>query len=906
MSWVSTDALMRGLNPTQREAVEHREGPLLILAGPGSGKTRVVTHRIANLLAHGVRGREILALTFTNKAAEEMEQRVRRIVPNDWVRTSTFHRFCARLLREYGERVGLRDSFTIFDADDSLRLLKDITAREDTLSSGVSPAAIAEEISHAKSALIFPDQYQPRRASAASELTRKVYPVYQERILRANAVDFDDLLVHVVLLLRGNPELRATLDHRWRFILVDEYQDTNLAQYAIARLLSVDHPNLAVTGDPDQSIYGWRGANLRNILDFEKDYPDVKVVRLEQNYRSTPQVLHAAQTLIAHNTQRKQKELFTESADGAPVRLVAYADQWDEARSIADRIVKMVSHGERNFRDFAVFYRMNSFSRALELAMRDRGIPTQLVGGVAFFQRTEVKDLLAYARVLLNPWDDVSLLRIVNNPPRGIGKTSLTRVADAASRRGRTMLETLREIETVGVARRTETAVQRFLETYDRMEKNFCDSKTLESLLRGILVDSGYAKQYETDSEEAIQRRSNLDELLAAAGEFDSRYESPVRAAVDATTRNIMGSITLPVEPSGETSSDGPERLALFLEDSVLATAQDTWEDDTNRVTLMTLHASKGLEFPVVFIVGVEQGVLPHERSQWSDEQLEEERRLLFVGITRAREELDLCWAKYRDLRGMRQMTVPSSFLMELPRGEMELVESTPRWAGGFRGDAFNVSDEDDFSESADARPRVERRRWRPSSLTNLELDSDNFRESSDGVDECHDGMEAADAMNIHDGIDEHHDETDVAVHEFDDAFFPWEIEEREQSTTRERMTKHPSPKPTSPKKSVSEKSGLKKRSPKQEILARRRAESASGDAVRRAIEEAMPAIDPQILTVGMRVLHPTHGIGEIVEITSESGDASRTATVRFVHPKPGVNRTFPLNETPLRPLPEK
>ena len=744
MEWGSMETVLQGLNPAQREAVETLEGPLLILAGPGSGKTRVVTHRIANLLSHGVWGREILALTFTNKAAEEMGNRVRQLVPDAWVRTSTFHRFCARLLREYGERVGLRSNFTIFDADDSHRLVRTIVSQEGSQIPGATPGAVAEEISRAKSSLITPDQYKPRQFSVVGELATKIYPLYQQRLIAANAVDFDDLLLHVVTMLRTDPELRATLDRRWRFVMVDEYQDTNLAQYAIAKLLSVDHPNLAVTGDPDQSIYGWRGADLRNILDFENDYPDAKIVRLEQNYRSTPQILQVAQSLISHNVKRKRKELYTENETGVPVRFVTYNDSWDEARSIADRIKKAVVSQKRRFRDFAVFYRMNSFSRAIELAMRDRGIPTQIVGGVAFFQRAEVKDLLAYARVLLNPWDDVSLLRIINNPPRGIGKTTLNRVMETASRRGKTMLETLREIETIGVAKRTETAIHRFLETYDVMEKNFRKATTLETLLRGILTDSGYGNLFANDSEEAIQRRSNLDELLVASGEFDSRYENPIAAANEARFRGGDGENFRTPNETNELPV-GSERLEQFLEDSALAAAQDSWEDETNRVTLMTLHASKGLEFPAVFIVGVEQGVLPHERSSYSEDQLEEERRLLFVGITRAKEELELSVANYRETRGMRQMMVPSSFLMELPRGDMDIISPKSRWT---TAEVVLESSEEELSNTRTLSPSTKRKRRdgrngiRTEFNVEEELESECVCDSDDGCDPGYEEVE--------------------------------------------------------------------------------------------------------------------------------------------------------------------
>ncbi|MCH5373058.1 MAG: UvrD-helicase domain-containing protein, partial [Planctomycetes bacterium] len=424
----ATPDLLAALTPAQREAAEHIDGPLLILAGPGSGKTRVVTHRVANLLQHGIPPYQILALTFTNKAAGEMRQRIETLTNQRGVWVGTFHSFCARLLRRYAPMVGLQENYSIYDTDDSRRVLKAVLAESALEITHTTPEAIAQAISWAKNRLIMPDQYTPRHGNPTGAIVQHLYPEYQQRLIAANAVDFDDLLLHVATLLRDNPELRRYLDDRYRYILVDEYQDTNVAQYAIVRALSIDHSNLAVTGDPDQSIYGWRGANLSNILDFEKDFDDVRVVRLEQNFRSTPNILRVADQLISYNERRKPKKLYTENAEGTPVRLVVYPTGRDEADAIAARIAEEIDSGRRKAGDFAVFYRINALSRSLEHAMRSLGIPYQIVNGLEFYQRKEIKDVLAYLQLLNNPRNDFALLRIINTPTRGIGKKSVERL----------------------------------------------------------------------------------------------------------------------------------------------------------------------------------------------------------------------------------------------------------------------------------------------------------------------------------------------------------------------------------------------------------------------------------------------------------------------------------------------
>jgi DNA helicase II / ATP-dependent DNA helicase PcrA len=651
--------VFESLTPAQLAAVTHVDGPLLILAGPGSGKTRVVTHRVAHLLQQGIAGKNILALTFTNKAADEMKARLARLVPLPTVWMGTFHRFCARLLRMYGQFVGLAENYSIYDMDDSRRMMAEAILDEGIDLTHATPEAISHAISWAKNNLMGPDEYVPRRGHHLAGIVERVYPAYQRRLLQANAVDFDDLLLHVARLLKDNPDLRARLDERYRYILVDEYQDTNLAQYAIVRALSIDHSNLAVTGDPDQSIYGWRGANLSNILEFEKDFPQVKVVRLEQNYRSTKAILRVADELIRHNVRRKEKKLFTDNPEGAAVRLSAYPTQRDEADDIAAQIASGMHRGDRRPRDYAIFYRTNALSRQIEHALREHVIPYQIVNGLEFYQRKEIKDILAYLHLLNNPRSDVALLRVINTPTRGIGKATVDRLRDFARMKGLPLLEAARQAGIIeGLPKKSAVAVARFVAIFDQLGEAVHGA--IEHIVGLVLSKTDYRQVLEnSESEEEQDRLANIEELLTAAREFDVKH---------------------------------PEANSLeqFLEETSLVADTDAWETETDRVTLMTLHAAKGLEFPAVFIVACEQGLLPHERSRHDDEKMEEERRLLFVGITRAREELQLSYAQYRSFRGQSCPTVPSSFLMELPRHEMALSDSvgsrrtSREWEDGF------------------------------------------------------------------------------------------------------------------------------------------------------------------------------------------------------------------------------
>ncbi|MEL6107359.1 MAG: UvrD-helicase domain-containing protein [Planctomycetota bacterium] len=646
----SNRALTADLTPPQSEAVQHLDGPMLILAGPGSGKTRVVTHRIANLLANDIPDWQIAALTFTNKAADEMRSRVDALTGGQhrvWM--GTFHRFCAQLLRRYASFVGLKENYSIYDTQDSKQAMKRAIEAAEVSLTHASPDQIASVISRAKNQLLTPEVMQTQNLGPKERVAARVYPVYQQHLLTANAVDFDDLLLHAANLLRQTPELRGELDAHFRYILVDEYQDTNLAQYAIVRALSIDHPNLSVTGDPDQSIYGWRGADLNNILDFEKDYPSVKTVRLEQNYRSTPNVLRVADALIRHNRRRKAKELFTENDEGDPVVLRMYENGYEEADSIGDEIVTAITSELAKPSDFAIFCRMNSLTRSLEHALRGRGVPYQIVNGVEFYQRKEIKDVLAYLRLINNPDDDVSLSRIINTPTRGIGAKTIDRLQRYADQVRIPILEAARRADQIDtLAKRSATMVLKFVEIYDRVAAKA--TSQLSDLITYLIQETEYDKYLARTCEEGDDSSplANVEELISAAVDFDHRHPD-----------------------------DGS--LEAFLEQVALVSDTDAFDDEDDRVRLMTLHASKGLEFPRVFIVGVEDDLLPHKRSKDIDSQYEEERRLLFVGITRAKQWLQLSCCKRRMIRGDQRPVIPSPFLNELPLAEMTKIEATVR-----------------------------------------------------------------------------------------------------------------------------------------------------------------------------------------------------------------------------------
>jgi DNA helicase-2/ATP-dependent DNA helicase PcrA len=588
------------LNEAQQRAATHVEGPLLVLAGPGSGKTRVVTHRVAHLIATGVPAHQIVALSFTNKAADEMRRRVADLVGPQPVEMGTFHRFAARLLRRHARQVGLTSDYSILDPDDAGAVLKRVAKQAGLTLTHTPIDRIAGIISRAKNDLLTPETFEPRWGRPADEIARKLWPRYQESLLRANSVDFDDLLVHVARLLTDDPGLRAELDARHRFILVDEYQDTNAVQYCILRGLSIDHPHLAVTGDPDQAIYGWRGASIRNILEFERDYPTATVVKLEHNYRSTANILGTADRLIAHNSRRKPKRLVTDAAPGAPVRIVLDGSGHEEADRIAVEIAAAVRAGRRAARDFAILFRTNALSRSLELALRTRGIPYQLVRGLEFFKRREIRDVIAWLRLLRNPRDDEAMLRVVNVPPRGIGRQSLDRLAAWAEDRRISRLEAAAAAATIpGMPARAATALTAFARLHDRLAATAGREPAVGTLLEAVLEETGYRRmlaEEQEDDEEGQDRLANVEELVTAARQFDEDFA----AASDAAP------------PPG---SEGVDPLGGFLETTALVADTDVWDPGSDRVAMMTYHAAKGLEFPVVYLVAMEDGILPHERS---------------------------------------------------------------------------------------------------------------------------------------------------------------------------------------------------------------------------------------------------------------------------------------------------
>jgi DNA helicase-2/ATP-dependent DNA helicase PcrA len=637
------DALLHDLTDAQRAAVTHEQGPLLILAGAGSGKTRVITRRVAYLLSQGVRPHNILAITFTNKAAGEMKARVEALVPGNRVWVSTFHSLGARLLRQYADRLGFDRNFTIYDVDDRNKLVKETLNAAGFDDVKFSPERLAGAISKAKNQLLTPPQYEKQAVDYFTQTVSKVYTGYEKRLRQAHAMDFDDLLYLPALALKHNDELRAELDARFQYVLIDEYQDTNLAQYEIAKRLSINHPNLCVVGDPDQSIYKWRNADIRNILDFERDFPDTRVITLERNYRSTKAVLAAANVLISHNKQRKKKSLVTENEAGAPVRVITFDNGPDEAEGIATRIKDAVKEGRFSYKDHAVFLRINALTRSLESAFVQHGVPFQIVKGLAFFERKENKDVLAYLRLLVNPNDTISFLRIVNEPGRGIGKVSLDKLQAFAANKEISLFEAAGQVgQITDIRGKAATGLRDFHRIITELRTRL--DLPPHELAALVLEKSGYEKMLrESEDEEDAERLANVAELVTATKQFHDL--NPDSTITD------------------------------FLEQITLASDVDSWNEEADHVSVMTLHSSKGLEFPVVYILGVEEGLLPHERSLHNTEDVEEERRLCFVGMTRAMKELYLTHARLREFRGQLNYAIPSSFLNELPRDGVEHLD---------------------------------------------------------------------------------------------------------------------------------------------------------------------------------------------------------------------------------------
>jgi DNA helicase-2/ATP-dependent DNA helicase PcrA len=645
-----------GLNPRQREAVEHTEGPLLVLAGAGSGKTRVITHRIAHLVsAHKVPGWAILAVTFTNKAAGEMRERVRSLVagePRDAPTVSTFHSFCVRLLRREGAalaqiRPGFTPQFTIYDDDDQISILRGVYKQLGLDDKFMQHRAALSRISNAKSMKQSPAEMARAATDPTTTRLAVIYERYQAKLLESNALDFDDLLLEAVRLLANDAPTQERLNRRYEFLMVDEYQDTNRSQYELMRLLTGDRHNVAVVGDEDQSIYGWRGANIRNILDFERDFPGATIIRLEQNYRSTKNILEAASAVVANNTERIGKWLWTEAGEGEKITLYEAPDAENEALWIADKIEAHMARnhvGSQGEEHVAVLYRTNAQSRQIEEALRRYGRKYIVVGGFSFYQRAEIKDVIAYLRVLLSPQDTISLLRIINTPARGIGRTTIEQIEQYALTHELALWTALeRMLEEHSLGARAETA----LSAFQKMMKELADgieTRPPAETLNALLDQTGYRKMLmDEGTEESASRLANLDELLNAAADAAERGES----------------------------------LRDFLDHAALVSDADS-VDDRAPVSLLTMHNAKGLEFPVVFIAGMEEGLFPHSRSINSGDalQMEEERRLCYVGMTRARKKLYLSWARYRRRFGAGQpeASIRSRFLKEVPATLIENV----------------------------------------------------------------------------------------------------------------------------------------------------------------------------------------------------------------------------------------
>jgi len=650
----SIDALLEGLNEPQRDAVTHGEGPLLILAGAGSGKTRVLTHRIAYLLRTGeARADEILAITFTNKAAQEMRERVELLVGRAtramWV--MTFHSACARMLRADAHRLGYTRQFTIYDAADSRRLIKKCLDDLDIDSKRFTPRAMQAQISDAKNKLRSADDYRQLVGTFFEQTAADVYEQYERELHRMNAMDFDDLLFRAVNLLELFQEVRDRYAAAFRWILVDEYQDTNHAQYRWLQLLASESRNLAVVGDDAQSIYMFRGADIRNILAFEDDYPDAHAVKLEQNYRSTQTILSAANAVISHNRDQVSKNLWTDLGEGDPIRVRELADEHAEARFVAAEVQRMVDEGvSRN--EIAVFYRTNAQSRVLEDMLVRAQIAYQVIGGTKFYDRAEIKDAIAYLTFLVNPQDAGAFTRVANSPRRGLGQTSLSRVLSHAETNGIPVWDAAatRDLPSLGAAARK--ALDRFMSTMERLRERAESDAPVGELLQEILTETGYMEALEAERTiEAQGRIENLQELVQVTREYDA-------------TNSAGG---------------GEGSLAEFLQQISLLADADNLRDDEGLVTLMTLHNAKGLEFPIVFIIGMEDGVFPHSRAL-DEGSLEEERRLAYVGITRAMTDLTLTSARRRNSFGANSFGVRSRFINEIPQ---ELTDQAQRAAAG-------------------------------------------------------------------------------------------------------------------------------------------------------------------------------------------------------------------------------
>ena len=638
------NSLLTGLNKEQQQAVQHTEGPLLILAGAGSGKTKVLTVRIAHLLAQGVNPYEILAITFTNKAAKEMKSRVEGLVGDvaNRIWLSTFHSFCAKFLRfEIDSFLGYNSNFTIYDTSDSQAVIKAALKALNLDDKYYPVGAMIAAISDAKNKLLFASDFRKQARDFYQQKVADVYEYYERELRKNNALDFDDLLLVAVKLLQSNATVLDKYSHRFRYVMIDEYQDTNHAQYLLAKLLASHWKNIAVVGDADQSIYAWRGADIQNILDFEKDYPNCTSIKLEQNYRSTKIILDAANAVIDNNEGRPEKNLWTDKIEGAKIQHFTAQSEHEEAAFIGDTIAKKHDIHDVPYGEMAILYRTNAQSRVLEEALIKRALPYTMVGGTKFYDRKEIKDVLAYLRVLYNPFDDLSLLRIINVPKRSIGATTVAKLQDYAREKGTSLFMTLTQLHLIdSIKGKTKEKLEEFGILIFTLVSEMED-KTVLDILESILDRTGYLAQLEESTDPQDQARAeNIGELLSVAKDFQD------------------------TNPSGTVED--------FLEQVALVNDVDSFEQEEAKVTLMTLHAAKGLEFPIVFLCGLEEGLFPHSRTLMNPEEIEEERRLAYVGITRAEKELYISNATTRTVFGRTSSYLPSRFIDEIPE---ELVD---------------------------------------------------------------------------------------------------------------------------------------------------------------------------------------------------------------------------------------
>ncbi|WP_185959751.1 DNA helicase PcrA [Lentibacillus cibarius] len=644
------DKLLNELNKEQKQAVQHTEGPLLIMAGAGSGKTRVLTHRIAYLLKEkDVSPRSILAITFTNKAAREMKERVNKLIGagGEQIWVSTFHSMCVRILRRDIDRIGYSTNFTILDSSDQLSVIKQILKDLNIDTKKFDPRGMLGQISGAKNELITPEAYSKQVDDFFQRQVAQVYERYQKTLQKNQALDFDDLIMQTIHLFKRVPEVLEYYQRRFQYIHVDEYQDTNHAQYYLVKQLASRYQNLCVVGDSDQSIYRWRGADISNILSFEEDYPSSRTIYLEQNYRSTKSILDAANTVIEHNSGRKPKNLWTENDDGQKIHYFQGATEQEEALYVTDKIQALTQEGDFTLNDIAILYRTNAQSRAIEDTLMKSNIAYQMVGGTKFYDRKEIKDLIAYLRLITNPDDDISFERVVNVPKRGIGKTSVERLRSYAAEEGISFSQAVKEIDFVGVtkkAAKTLSEFERFIQSLAQQQEFL----TATDMVDTVLERTGYEEMLKNErSLESQSRLENLEEFKTVTQEFEEGAED--------------------------------KTLVAFLTDLALVADIDHVDDEEAenepKVTMMTLHAAKGLEFPVVFLVGMEENVFPHSRSMMDNEEMEEERRLAYVGITRAEQELHLTHAKMRTLYGKTNMNPISRFINEIPEDLVDGIE---------------------------------------------------------------------------------------------------------------------------------------------------------------------------------------------------------------------------------------